>query len=273
MTIYADYTTLQDVRGYYLGAQQTTDDTLLAQLIRDTSREIESLSNRWFYPRIETRTYAGAPGTKSLVFDADLLSLTTLTNGTSGSVAAAEYMLLPANYTPKQSLVLRQSSGLTWETDSAGDWCDNISLAGVWGYSTDYPGQWQDTGAVLSGSASAADETINASAQLYAGELIKLGSEYLYVSTSGSSAAGVVRGVNGSTAAGHTQSISIYQWDFGPIGEICRAAVAAYYRLRQNPVGETVQIDGLTFSTPKAVKSWMSRELNALAACRKWSFL
>lgn len=268
MATYADYTTLQDVRGYYLGAQQTTDDTLLAQIIRDTSREIESLSNRWFYPRIETRYYAGAPGGKQVTLDADLLSLTTLTNGNSGSVGATDYLLVPPNTTPKQAVILRQSSGLVWEADSAGDWYDNVSVAGVWGYSTDYTSAWTNTGYTLSGSVGTVDTTLSASGQLYAGQLLKVDSEYMYVSTSGSANAGIVRAVNGSTSGSHAASAAIYAWDFGPIGEVARVCVAAYYRLRANPVGETVQIDGLTFATPKDVKAYMRKQLDALGAQR-----
>lgn len=268
MTTQANYTTVNDVRSTYLAAQETVDDALIAQLITTTSREIEAMSNRHFYPRVETRYYDVPRTFAPLLFDDDLLSLTTLTNGDGTAFTAGEYVLYPLNKTPKEEVRLQNSSSTRWQTGSNGDAFSVISAAGIWGYHDDYSSAWIDGGITLSGSAGIADTALSFSASVYSGQLLNIDGEYIAPLASGSSAVSVARAVNGSTSGSHAQGASVTEWDYGMIGALCRQAVAAYYRLRANPVGETISIDGQTFATPKDVRAYISKAISTLGAQR-----
>jgi hypothetical protein len=49
---------------------------------------------------------------------------------------------------------------------------------------------------------------------------------------------------------------------------VCRMAVAAYFRVKDNPVGESINIEGNSFSTPKDVLQWMDKRLRGLGLVR-----
>jgi hypothetical protein len=267
------YCTIYDLRSLYIGGQMPADDVLLGQMIGQATREINDLTNRWFYPRIlPAQLYSRPDGSDlPILLEYDLLELTTLTNG-DGTVltAGTDYYLSPANSTPKNQIGLYQSSGKCWRSTTQGNDLQNISLVGVWGYNTDYSSAWLDDGITLSGSAASGATTITASSALYSGQLLKVDAEYLYVTspTAGSVAVTVARGVNGSTSGSHAQGVSVLTWDFGEIGALARQCAAAYYRLRANPVGETVQIDGQSFATPKDVRAYMRKALDFMGLSR-----
>lgn len=277
-----DYTTIDAVRSDYLKSDATTRDDLLLDIIRAVSREIEHAANRKFYPRIETRTfdvpqrqwanryydqyYAGVNyPSPDLLLDDDCLSVTSVTNGDGSAVTA--YKLYPLNASVKSRLRLLASAAQPWLADSSGDTEGAISVAGVWGHHEDYASAWQDTGATLAAqiaTTTAATFTCT-TGKLVAGNLVKIDSEYLYVSavaTSTSDTVTATRGVNGSTAAAHTTSAEIDRWTMSDIEMVARQAAAALFRLRTNPVGDTVTVDGQTFATPKDVSAWIRDQLN-----------
>src|SRR5437763_161053 len=94
-----DYITLADYRSTYQGsaAAATGNDTLILQLIKSVAREIEQ-GGRWYYPRIETRSYDRVGGRQLDFQDWDVLELTTFLNGDGSTITAAQYDLLPYNY-------------------------------------------------------------------------------------------------------------------------------------------------------------------------------
>lgn len=254
------YTTVQDLRSEYLNAQQTTDDALLLKLIKTTSKEINDVTNRWFVPIIQTRYFDTPEWGAPLLFDADLLESTALTNGDGTSIAGSDCKYYPLNETPKSKVVVLPSSSSQWLPDASGNADGAISQAGVWGYHGDYSSAWEDIGLILSASTGSASGSIAATGTLYAGQFLKIGSEYLLVTSSGSTPT-VTRAVNGATAASHSASAPVYSWDFGEVGQLCKMAAAAYYRLRANPLGDTISIDGMTFATPKDVKAYLDQAL------------
>jgi hypothetical protein len=72
------------------------------------------------------------------------------------------------------------------------------------------------------------------------------------------SASGIQRGVNGSTAATHSSNATVSVWQVDDsIQQLAKEAVAARYRLRDNPVAETVVMDGHSFATPKDVAKYI----------------
>ncbi len=135
----ADYTTVADVKAY-LHINSSADDALLADLVAHASRLIDAYCGRWFEARQETRFYdAAGPhiAGRLLLLDADLLSVTTLTNGDGTVIDPDDIILRPINWPPYFGIALRQGSGLDWTyiDDPEGA----ISVAGTWGYSATPP--------------------------------------------------------------------------------------------------------------------------------------
>lgn len=291
MAFYGEYTTLNDLRtsgeGAQLNMSGTAADTHLLRVIRETSRDIDNICNRRFVPVIETQLYdlvlgdgwrsysndydvlqsksIGAKNGRELYTDADLLGVTTLTNGDSTAISAANILLYPANLWPKDHLKLKASSGLSWLPDTSGNREQVISLVGIFGYHDNYPLAWYSAGTVSSGLASdatATTYTASASHGIVAGMLLKIESEYLYVSTVSTNTITIVRGVNGSTAATHANGTAVSYWGvMNRVSGICREAVAGRWNLRANPQGQTITINGVSFNTPNDVSEWLRAEL------------
>lgn len=116
-----------------------TDDAYLAKLVTRASRHIDQHCNRTFVAEADTRKYHAVDDVDGddLFLDADLVSVTTLTNGDGTEITAAKYVLLPTNFTPKSIIRLRSDSSAfwTWTTDPN----EAISVEGMWGFSSNTP--------------------------------------------------------------------------------------------------------------------------------------
>jgi len=115
------------------------DDAVIDGFITDASRLVDAAcAGRWFYSASETRKYdvpVPAPGaTRQLLLDADLLTITTLTNGDATVIASADYILLPANAPSKYAIRIKPSATIAWEPDTNGNLEQVISVVGTWGY-------------------------------------------------------------------------------------------------------------------------------------------
>src|SRR5690606_9263694 len=90
-----------------------------------------------------------APDGKTLMVDADLLAVTTATNGTSTAISSSNYVLTPNNTYPKRFVRINNGSvscSLYWQPASDGRTDQVISLNGLWGYVPHYGQEWQDSG-------------------------------------------------------------------------------------------------------------------------------
>ena len=265
---YPGYTTIADVQTY-LGSTATAENTLLLDLIRATSQEIDALCNRAFYPLIDTRYY-DTPSEYQLDLDADLLELTTLSNPSGTTVDSGDYTLIPYNGFPKYAVRLLPEAGWFWGTNANGGYSRAVLALGVWGFHTDYDAAWNDIAATLAAAiatTSATSFTCTTTGKVRAGDLLKIDSEYIYasaVSTGATDTVTCVRGVNGSTAATHLISTAIYRWYFPELQALCTEAVVARHRLKNNPVGERVQIGEYSFSTPQDVTAYLDKRLKLL---------
>lgn len=268
MPSYNEYTTVNAIRSAYLDIVGTADDVLMLDFIREICNDIKDIGKHEYAPRIATRTYDVPRNARGELFlGDDLLELTTLTNGDDTVIASTDYILNPANETPKLSIELVETSGVIWQSD-AGNYRQVISVAGVWGWHDDYASAWRDTLATIlnSGGVNASATSLTVlTGKIKAGQLLKCESEFWYASevTTGSpnDTVTIVRAVNGSTAAAHAQSTVIYYWDFKNIGALARRATVALYKTRDNPNGETIQIDGNTFVTPRDVTAYLRKQL------------
>lgn len=274
MSFFADYTTLYAVKDLYIGSSSDKSDEILAQLITRTSRQIDHVCQRVFAPSIQTHAY-DVPKGRDLTLDDDLLEVLTLTNGDGSSIASSDYKLYPLNVSAKAKLSLLGSGSSIFRASSSGDVEGAISLRGVWGYHARYGEAWVDVGATLSSLINASDTSVvvTPSRTIRAGQLVKVDSEYLYVrsvsvnATSGDTLT-LARGANGSTAASHSASASVLVWTNPVVEDLATQAVVAYNRLRDNPAGESKNIGGQVFVTPKDVQVWIAKRCADLALLR-----
>lgn len=138
MTITNGYCTLANIKDRLnpLGvATQATDDAIIESLIEQASRAIDVFcGGRTFYARTAETRYYNVPPDRQLDLDDDLLSVTTLTNGDSTTIAATDYVLVERGRPPYFGIRLKESSTVVWEMDSSGNTEWVISIAGTWGY-------------------------------------------------------------------------------------------------------------------------------------------
>lgn len=127
------YATTAELKAY-LGISGTSDDTLLAALITRAQAAIDSYCGRTFQAASGTRYYdwRDVDG-DTLYLDADLVSVTTLTNGDGTEIAETEYVLEPRNGTPKYAIRLLSTSAWSVGVD------EEIAVAGQWGWSESPP--------------------------------------------------------------------------------------------------------------------------------------
>lgn len=238
-----EYCTLDDLRAYRgLEIGETDDDNLLRGLCTRASRIFDQLCRgRVFYPRSETRYYDHPDCDDTwLRLDDDLLSVTTFTtNNTSTSISASDYYLMCGrtyNLTPYDRIVLK-SDGSQPNLLYSGTPQKANAITGIWGYHEDWANAWRDSGDTVqdTGGINASVTTVTVSnvdgADIYslsprfkAQGLIKIESEYLYVTSTSKSGntLTVRRGVNGTTAATHDKSTAIYT--YAPQEDIVQAA-------------------------------------------------
>lgn len=274
MALYVEYTTVTDVRNRLVGDTATGQDNLYLDLIRSTSREIDRLATRRFVPTVQTVLfdtpgYGYSEDGHLNLGDLDLLEVTTLLNGDGSTITSTQYVIYPANHYPKRKIELKLSSGIVWLLSNAGDYNQAISLTGVFGHHQDYTNAWNSVD-TLNGaiSSSATSLTLNISGSLRGGDLIKIDSEFIYTSSVSGVTATVVRSVNGSTAAAHSNAASISVWQQFELEMVCRVGVLAYERLKNNPVGETINVGGYSFTTPKDVTQYIKSRLDEIGFTR-----
>jgi hypothetical protein len=134
MGITNGYATLQEYKDYSdITSSDSTDDAVVEDVITSASRFLDSMTNRTFYARTETRLF-DVPGSRKLRLDDDLLTISTLTNGDGTVLTTSDYRLLPANVSPKYAIKLLDTSAVFWEADSSGGYEVAISVLGTWGY-------------------------------------------------------------------------------------------------------------------------------------------
>lgn len=263
MSQFECYATLAQARAEIkAAATDTSDDSVLMRALYFASARVEAETGRHFWPRVETTTY-DAIGFHvcpyHLNVERDLLEVTTLTNGDGTEVSASAITLAYGNTWPKYRIRIKRSSGVTFTYSD--DYEDAISVAGVWGYHSDYDNAWASTGLTVQGgglSDSATTVTVSATITgadsygvapvLSPGNLIKVGGEYMAVTKADGVSLTVRRAVNGTTAAAHAANAIVYV--FYPEAPITRAVLrwAAYLYARRGEFSQSV-FDGVGVTT------------------------
>jgi len=267
MTVFGEYTTVYNARKLYLASAQTADDEIILQFIRQVSREIDRLSGRYFYPVVETRKYdIPKNGGTDVYLDAEILELQAIDN--NGAIDITEVLLYGSNELTKSKIRLLNSGGI-WQSASNGSGDQAISITGIWTYIFDRTAGWLQA-TTLSGNITDSATTFAAVANsIKAGQLLKIGTEFLYVSSVAAPVSPAVtdtvtciRACNGTVAAAHTAADVVYAWHPGyDIEMLASTAAVAYYNLKSNPLVSSYSIDGVTFYTPKDVTQFIKKKL------------
>lgn len=270
MAIINGYITLAEFKAELTPPRQTlqvdtVDDRKIEDTITAASRRVDDLmTGRVFYPYVQTYAY-DVPEENLIKFGADLLALTTLTNGNSTVLTSTDYILMPANVYPKHSIKLRDTSAYFWEMSSAGSIEQVITVLGFWGYHEQYATRaWKQVGTL--GAAWESTSTLTAtltsgySLDIKGGEIIKIDNEILqtdYITTTTMTVQ--ARGDNGSTAATHLISAPVYVWQ--PMADIKQLTLEITKIMYRSRYGENVETNSTYTSsgvivTPRSLPVW-----------------
>lgn len=239
-------------------ATDDSGDEYIKELLYWTSARIDARTGRWFWPLSASRSYdaIGAHiGAYHLDIDADLLALTSITNGDGAAIGAGDVLLYPPNVTPAWRLKLKTSAATAFTYTT--DWEQAVSVSGVWGYHSSYSRAWTVSGLTTADnplSSSATALTVSANVQqrdtyglmprLSAGNLIRLENEFCEVLDASGTTVSLRRGVNGTTAASHAAgtAVEVFQVE----DAINRACVrwTAYLYARRGEYAQTT-FDGV----------------------------
>lgn len=135
------YTSLASVREYLkLGATETTDDTLLTNLIARAQAMIDSYCKRTFEASADSTHYLDAEADVSgatLWLRADFCSITSVTNGDGTTISSNDYVKEPRNSAPYYALTLKSSTGNAWTYSTSPE--NAIVVVGKRAYATSAP--------------------------------------------------------------------------------------------------------------------------------------
>jgi len=275
MTTYGDYTTVHFARSMYLSSDKSGDDNLILSFIRQSSREIDRLSGKKFFPTVESRKFdVPKDGGSDIYLDADLLTLLSITNGDGSSISLSDVILIGNNDVTKNIVRLPQINGL-WLPDGSTEE-QAITITGVWSNLYDPTAGWLSTDTLdadMLDSDIAFESVVD---RFKSGDLIKIDSEFMYVLSVASPGDGetkdtvtVERATNGTTAASHESSSTIYMWNPGyEIQMLTAISAISYYQLRSNPLTSSYTADGVTIYTPKDITKFIKNKLADLRLLR-----
>jgi hypothetical protein len=154
------------------------------------------------------------------LIDDDLLDIITLTNGDDTVITTTDYFLLPRNTSPKFAIQIKDYSSVYWSQDSNGSLEGVISVLGWYGYHGDYTQRaWKSVG--TTNAAMTDTTTLSFSCTtghtILVDSIVKINNEIMQITTSGTNTiVPAMRGDNGSTAATHLTSQTVYEWQVMP---------------------------------------------------------
>ena len=262
MAIINGYVTLAQFKANHgaIASTDTTNDAVIERIIESASRWLDDNSGHTFYPRVEARVYDyGDP--YLLTLDDDLLEVISITNGDDSTLASTEYNLLPTNYTPYRKIKIKASSVYYWTVDSYSNTEQVITVNGYWGFHNRYSQEgWKLITTLNEATGITASEltfTVTAGTNLEAGQVIKIDTEIMTLATVSTNDVTVIeRWDNGSTAATHAQSASVYAWRPMPGARAAcyDLAVNMYHRLTgENMSTVSIVTTGGAVVTPKDI--------------------
>lgn len=141
MTITNGYATLAEYKTYQrVTSTDVNDDAFIETAIEASSRWIDRESGTQFFSSTETRKYDVPENPRGiLLFDAYFTAVTAVVNGDGSTLAASDYVTLPANRAPLYGVQLKQNSGVIWTAESTGNKIQAIAITGSVGHSATAP--------------------------------------------------------------------------------------------------------------------------------------
>ena len=213
--------TLDDFRRHLnLSADdRAEDDDLLARL-GAASRLIESLTQRRYCPRLDTRNIPlERAGQGEIILPDDLLELRSLSAG-GVALNRSQIRLLPDDRNLPAGVLRLADAALLYSGDGAEP---SISVEGIWGWHDRWTEAWRDSGdtvrdaaldaaagAITVGDADGSDPD-GRGPRFQVGQLLRIDDEYLRVTAidSASNRLKVLRGAQGSAAKSHRRGAVI----------------------------------------------------------------
>lgn len=224
-----------------LGTSDTTDDAKIDLILQEVTRWIDEYVGRTF--RIYTATlYFTANSGELLLVDRDLLSITSLKTDEDGdrswerTWATTDYDLEPYNANtdekPYTAIRITPQGTLAFPAGMR----KGVEIAGKWGY-------WEATSSVGT-MGSAISSTTGTSVTMTGGHSVKplhtllIDSEQLFVTAVSSNTLTVKRGVNGTTAATHSNGASVSRYDYpDAVSGACYIQASRILKRKDAPFG------------------------------------
>lgn len=243
---YRHYISRDEAKRSFLNITSTVTavDTKIDPLIESASRWIEGACRAYFYPVIETRYYDHPSDATILKLDQWLLSITTFTtgNGTITIDDEDDYFLMCGdtyNLSPYNRIVMK-SSGSQPNLSYSGTPQQANAITGPWGYSDSY----ENTGTTLAAAISSTTATTFISSDgssLEIGWTSLIDDEQMFISSTSGNTVTVKRGMNGTTAATHDDTSTVYHC-VPPldIETLCGILVARFYHRGSTSWSDTV---------------------------------
>lgn len=228
------YARLADVKDD-VNISGTARDAEIVRLIERVSRAVDDYTNREFYSQVATRYYnVPALAVSELWLWDDLLSVTTLKVDQDGdgvyetTLTTDDYWLWPDNETPKVRIDLRPDGALgSWPTGRR-----RVEVAGMFGYSN----ETELTTTTLAEELDASETGVDVAdgTAVSAGETIVVDSEQMKITAIATNTLTVVRGINGTTAATHSNGVAVYRRRYArPVEEAVTLQVVRFAREHQ----------------------------------------
>lgn len=263
-------TTLDQVKAelrqkYNVAVEDLEHERFIIERIDEVRGRIETHTERYFAPVVETRTFdaarmsnGGPVDGSDLWLDQHLLALDSITISDVALEASAYAAIVPP------VMRLRLLSNCSWLTTSD-EWQDAIAVTGTWGYRQTVNNAWRDTLDTVQVDidesttsitvSDSAGEDAGLDLRFSPGQLLRIDDEFVYlkrIDLDGEThTLRCIRGVNGTAAITHAATTAIYSWQ--PEPGIRRAAtrwVALMYR-RQGEFART-EVEGMNaISWPK----------------------
>ncbi|MDD5510906.1 MAG: hypothetical protein PHI12_08850 [Dehalococcoidales bacterium] len=224
-----------------LAITATTDDVVLRNIADSASRMIDRFTGRVFYVTSATKYFDG----RTPLWIPDCLSITTLKTDEDGDAtfentfAETDYIL----YGPGEDDALNRYPRIRIELSMDSDYGGfatgvkkGVQIIGTWGYGDGISATPYLVDTTLSAAISSTSATtcaVTAATNLSAGQTILIDSEQMFIQSISTTTLTVVRGVNGTTAATHSNgaSLYIYQYPFD-VWQACLALASAVYQNR-----------------------------------------
>ena len=272
MTISNGYITRTNLLNWLASATATSsaDDLVIDDIIEQTSRIIDDITARRFYPFRQTRKY-DLPEDNELDLVDDLLEVYTLTNGDASVIASSDYNLYSVNDPPYWSIRLKDISTVSWQTTAGGSSEQVVTLDGLWSYRPQYTAQgWTQIGTLGAAMADTTTLTVTLVAGHTAstGQIWKVDTEIFQGSVSTNTITAIQRGDNGTTAATHLNGVAVYAWNvYKPIQSAAyQIAVGVYKRRFGEGVTGVARVTGAgVVITPQDVPQLAMKTLISLS--------